>query len=117
MEIARFISVGVVNTLVGYSLYAAFLYCGLSYPFALLAATVLGVLFNFQSIGRLVFNRYKSNLIGKFVGVYLVVFCINLLLITFITKLGFNAYTAGALALLPTTIISYLLNKFFVFKG
>jgi putative flippase GtrA len=116
MEIARFIAVGLLNTLVGYSLYALFLYCNLSYPLALLLATILGVLFNFQSIGRLVFKTYRNNLIWKFIGVYVVTFCINLLLIKVMTQLGLNAYYAGALALLPCTVISYLLNKFFVFK-
>lgn len=117
LEIAKFIAVGILNTLVGYSLYALFLYCNFPYSLALLLATVLGVLFNFQSIGRLVFNNRENSLIWRFVGVYTITFCVNLLLIKLITTWGFNAYVAGAAALLPCTVLSYLLNKFLVFKG
>ena len=117
MEITRFLAVGVLNTLVGYSLYAAFLFYNLSYPLALLLATILGVLFNFQSIGRLVFKKYQHTLIWKFIGGYILVYCINLTFIAVITRVGINAYIAGAIALIPATVFSYFFNKFFVFKG
>jgi putative flippase GtrA len=116
-ELAKFLAVGLLNTLVGYSLYVLFLYCNLGYPLALFLATVLGVLFNFQSFGRLVFKTYKDSLIWKFIGVYAVIYCINLVLIAALTSFGLNPYIAGAIALVPCTLISYLSNKFFVFNG
>lgn len=117
VQLIKFLVVGVLNTLFGYSLYALFIYIGLGYIFALSLATVLGVLFNFHTIGRLVFQSRDKKLVGKFFGVYAISFCINLALIKIFIAFGLNAYSAGAIALFPTTIISFLLNKFFVFKG
>lgn len=116
-ELFRFVIVGVLNTIVGYSLYALFLYGGLSYSYALLFATILGVLFNFKTLGRLVFNSHDNRLIVKFFAVYTLTFCLNLGLIRIFTEMGLSAYIGGAIALIPTTIASFILNKYFVFKG
>lgn len=116
-QVAKFIAVGVFNTLFGYSLYAMFIYLGLNYSLALLLATVLGVLFNFQTIGRFVFQSKNGRLIFRFVGVYALIFLINLALIKLMVNSGLSAYLAGGAALVPTTILSFLLNKYFVFKG
>lgn len=116
-QLVRFLAVGVVNTLFGYSIYALLIHLGLGYTYSLLFATILGVLFNFQTIGRLVFQSRDKRLIGKFFAVYGITFCLNLLLIKMMIKFGLSAYLAGALALIPATILSFLLNKFFVFKG
>lgn len=116
-QLVRFLAVGVVNTLFGYSIYALLIHLGLGYTYSLLFATILGVLFNFQTIGRLVFQSRDKRLIGKFFAVYGITFCLNLLLIKMMIKFGLSAYLAGALALIPATIFSFLLNKFFVFKG
>ncbi|MGV8835496.1 GtrA family protein [Cellvibrio sp.] len=117
VQFIRFLVVGVVNTLFGYSIYALLIYLGLSYIYALLFATILGVLFNFHTIGRLVFQSRDKRLIGKFFAVYAITFCLNLLFINLMIKFELSAYLAGAFALVPTTILSFLLNKFFVFKG
>jgi putative flippase GtrA len=116
-QLFRFLAVGILNTLFGYSLYALLIYLGLEYTYALLFATIAGVLFNFHTIGRLVFQSRDKRLIGKFFAVYAITFCVNLLLIKLMVRFGLSAYLAGAFAIIPTTILSFLLNKFFVFKG
>jgi putative flippase GtrA len=50
----RFLLVGVLNTIFGYFLYGTLILIGLDYKLAVLLATILGVLFNFQTTGRLV---------------------------------------------------------------
>ena len=115
-QIARFIVVGIVNTIVGYSLYALFLFLGFDYVYALGIATVLGVLFNFQTIGKLVFKHNNNKLIFKFVLVYIVVFFVNLILIKCLVWFGLNEYIGGAIAIIPASALSFILNKFFVFQ-
>ncbi|WP_084442217.1 GtrA family protein [Termitidicoccus mucosus] len=56
LRLIKFLLVGVLNTLVGYGLFCFFVFTGLHYSFAVLIATILGVLFNFQSTRKLVFN-------------------------------------------------------------
>jgi putative flippase GtrA len=115
-QILRFIVVGLINTIAGYSFYALFIYLGLSYVYALGLATVIGVLFNFQTIGRLVFNSKDNALLLKFILVYVIVFGINLVLVDCGMRLGLGAYLAGAVAILPSAAISFILNKYLVFK-
>ncbi len=115
-QILKFIIVGLINTLVGYSLYALFIYCGLSYAYALAIATILGVLFNFQTIGKLVFGSNNNALLIKFIVVYIIVFGTNLLLINCMLRVGLSAYSSGAVALIPSAAISFVLNKYFVFN-
>ena len=59
----RFLLVGALNTAFGLGLYCFFVYIGLSYKIAVLLSTVLGVLFNFKTIGSLVFKNKNNHLI------------------------------------------------------
>ena len=55
-KFVRFLLVGVLNTLFGYFSFATLIIIGLDYKLAALLATIIGVLFNFQTTGRLVFG-------------------------------------------------------------
>lgn len=115
-QIYRFILIGILNTSFGYCLYALFIFFGLDYFSALAFATIIGIIFNFQTIGRLVFKQYKHSLILKFLIAYGLVFLVNLVLIKLLISLGFNEYLSGAIAIFPAAALSFILNKFFVFK-
>ncbi len=112
----RFLATGLLNTLVGYGLYAVFLFFGLNYTLSLTLATILGVLFNFKTIGKLVFGSNDNKLIFKFILVYVITFIANLLLIKTLVKLDLSAYVAGIIVIIPLAAVSFTLNKYFVFK-
>lgn len=112
----RFVAVGVLNTAVGYGLFAFFIFIGLHYVFASFFATVLGVLFNFHSIGNLVFGKHDYRLIFRFISVYGITYILSVIFLYFFDMFGINMYAAGALLLLPMAIISFLLNKYHVFR-
>ena len=76
-KFVRFLLVGVINTLFGYFSFATLILIGLDYKLAALLATILGVLFNFQTTGRLVFGSKNNKLIFRFVLVYVVTFLLN----------------------------------------
>ena len=113
----RFILVGILNTMVGYGLFALFIYLGLHYSLAVLFSTVLGVLFNFKSIGKLVFNSNNNERIYHFIGVYVLLYLLNVSGLWGLSSIGMeNMYVAGAILLAPLAIISFILNKNFVFN-
>jgi putative flippase GtrA len=116
-RLLRFAVVGVLNTAFGYFVYAVMLWLGLSYAAAAAVGTVLGVLFNFKSTGRLVFGSSDNRLLIKFVGVYMIVYIANIFGLWIFIRSGINAYTAGFLTLLPAAILSFVLNKVFVFRS
>ena len=60
--IARFIAVGHLNTIVGYAFYGILILLNVPYLAALLVATIAGVIFNYFSIGRLVFRSRGGGL-------------------------------------------------------
>ena len=113
----RFILVGILNTMVGYGLFALFIYLGLHYSLAVLFSTILGVLFNFKRIGRLVFNTSDNERIYHFIGVYMLLYLLNVSGLWGLSFIGMeNMYIAGAILLVPLAIISFILNKNFVFN-
>lgn len=113
----KFLIVGGLNTLFGYSLFAFFLYLNFHYTVAVLFATVVGVIFNFFTIGKFVFANNKKQLIFRFIGVYVVVYLFNISGLWFFEHIKFDLYIGGALLVLPLALMSFFLNKYFVFTS
>lgn len=112
----RFLLVGGLNTLFGYSVYGLLLFLGLNYMLAVLLSTVLGVFFNFKTIGCFVFRNNSWHLIVRFIIIYGVIYLLNLSILAFFNSIQFNLFIAQALAILPMAILSFVLNKKFVFE-
>jgi len=112
----RFLLVGGLNTAFGYSIYALLLYAGIHFSLASFISTCLGVLFNFKTVGRLVFKNSKSSLFVKFAGVYLFVYLVSIGCLNFFNINNVNMYIAGAILIFPMAVLSFCLNKLFVFK-
>ena len=70
----KFLFVGIINTIFGYSVFAMLIILRLDYRYALLMATIFGVMFNFKTIGILVFKTKNNELIFRFIGVYCVIY-------------------------------------------
>ncbi|MFA5793885.1 MAG: GtrA family protein [Candidatus Brocadiia bacterium] len=115
-QFIRFLIVGGVNTVFGYSIYALFIYIGLHYTIAALASTILGVLFNFKTTGIFVFKSNRNSLLFKFIGVYAVIYLLNIACLKIFNMLEVNMYLAGAILILPLAVLSFILNKKYVFK-
>lgn len=135
----RFLFVGVINTMFGYGLFVLFIWFGMHYSIALLCSNILGILFNYKTTGYIVFANQSNRLILQFFLVYGVVYLFNLLelylldksnvyeyilsfpILDFLYELPLNLNKVGdvigqAITLLPNAILSFLLNKIFVFK-
>lgn len=112
----RFLIVGGLNTLFGYFMFALFIFLNFHYSIASLSATILGILFNFKTTGRLVFGNRDNVLIFKFFGVYTIIYFMNIAILKVFSIYKVDMYLAGALLLLPTAVLSFMLNKKFVFK-
>ncbi|MBA2710860.1 MAG: GtrA family protein [Tatlockia sp.] len=115
-QIFIFILVGILNTIFGYCCYAAFIFIGISYPLALLYSTILGVLFNFKTTGKFVFKNSNNLLIFKFISVYVCTYFFNMALISGLSHFSFNLYISGLIAVIPSAILGFILNKTLVFK-
>jgi len=116
-KLIRFFLVGGLNSLFGYCIFALLIFVGLSYPWALLVGTFLGILFNFKTYGRLVFNSRDNKLIGRFILVYAVMYGFNYTGLTIFQSLGISNYVGGAILTIPSGLLGFFLNKMFVFSN
>lgn len=112
----RFLVVGGVNTAFGYGAFLLLLQLPMPLWLVVLAANVLAVLFNFQTTGKLVFENRDRRLIYRFVAAYTVMYFINLGSLKALIALGLPVIPASALLLLPMAVVSFLINRTFVFR-
>jgi putative flippase GtrA len=114
-SLVRFFLVSGLNTIFGYGMFVLLIAIGLHYSMAVFIGTLLGILFNFKTIGTLVFKKRNNRLIFKFFMVYGIIYLVNVGCLTLLKHFGMNVYVAGALLLIPIGLIAFLLNKLFVF--
>lgn len=135
----RFLFVGVINTAFGYGMFLLFIWFGLHYSIALFCANFLGILFNYKTTGYIVFETKSNKLLLHFFLVYGIVYLFNLAelylldksnlyetvlswdFLQFLNDMPLDRNKIGdamgqAITLLPNAILSFLLNKIFVFK-
>ena len=116
-KFVKFLFVGFMNTVFSYIIYAICVTI-LSRPTLSLAVSyVIGILFNFQTTGRIVFKNSDNKLIVKFFLCYITTFFINrYLLDTLVVDFHVDKYLSQAILVFPIAMLSFLLLKNFVFK-
>lgn len=116
-QLIRFGIVGSLNTAFSYGVYSLGIFAGLSYYIASLLALVLGIAVSFITQGRLVFSAQLKGRFTSFLVVWSVLYVVNIGLIRLLSTAGLNYYIAGLVALFPVIILSFVLQKYFVFKS
>jgi len=114
-QFARYVAVGLLNTGFSYLVYALALWSGLVFFAANLIALLSGIIFSFAMQGRFVFDNLSRSLFPRYVVLWLAIYLVNITIIKLTMTFGFNAYTAGAIALGPIVALSYVLQKRLVF--
>ena len=115
-QVFRFFVVGIINTIFGFLVYSSFIYVSNSYFLSSAAAMVAGVAFNYRTIKSYVFNSGHKASIWAFVGCYFSVLVVTVLLLEALGSLGADPYLSGFLVSLPMAVVSYFLQKRFVFR-
>ena len=110
----RFGVVGVLNTAVGYAMFALSTLAGLSPAPALTVSTVASIAFNFQTSRRLVFRA--SGRWVRFILVYAVVFALDWAMLRLARQYGVPALIAQMVLALPLAALSFVGQKLFVFS-
>jgi putative flippase GtrA len=113
----RFLFVGLINTLFSLTIYWILIYFGLHYSLAVFISNMLGVLFNFKTTGKLVFENSSNKLLFKFFAVYLFTYGLSVGSLKLLFLVHVDKYLAAALIALPMAGVSFLLMKAFVFKN
>lgn len=115
VQFVRFVAVGVLNTAFGYLIFAALTLMSLPPIAAVTGGTILGVLFNFQSTGRLVFGASGGRLLPRFAGVYAVQALADIGLLHLAIGHGIPVLVAQAVVLPPLVVITFFVMRRYVF--
>ena len=110
----KYLLIGGVNTVFGYCVFAFLLFFGIHYSLAVLVATILGILFNFQTYGRFVFKNHSWNLLGRFVFVYTIIYLVYITLLLVFDLFVSNLYISGAMTTPVIAYLGYILNRRYV---
>ncbi len=111
----RFLFVGALNTLFSLTLYWIMVFFGVHYSLALFIASMLGILFNYKTTGKLVFENDSNKLILRFCAVYLVTYLLNVGGLKLLLLVGVDKYSGAIITTIPLAIVSFVLSKKFVF--
>lgn len=119
LKLARFLSVGLLNTLVGYLIYALLIMTHMPPLLALFVATVVGVIFNYFSIGRLVFrNRNRWATFIRFICAYALVYVLNAVLLKGLIRYFLLDPFVAQILCIPLSVLStWLLMNHWVYKN
>lgn len=115
-ELVLFGLVGIANTAFGYGLYAFCLYLGWPYQVATVASMLGSIGVGFFGQGRLVFRNIESRRIGRYVVMWVGLLLLFNLVVRVTTYAGYSAYVGGLVALPIIIPLSFLAQKFYVFR-
>ncbi|BFT75368.1 GtrA family protein [Paenibacillus sp. P36] len=116
----KFLVVGLLNTIVGYTVYFMCLrFFNFNYIISLIFAHILGVIHSYTWNSKWTFKtgRYTFKNLLKFLGVYVISFFINLIVLYILVNyLRIAPLYSQLFALFITTLISFVGHKYWSFK-
>ena len=115
-RVVRFLSVGGVVTAFSYGVYVLLLFVGVNYAVASLVSLTAGIVFSFKAQGTFVFDNTDNTRLGRFVLCWLLIYGANVLFIKRMMMLGLDGYVSGALAIPAIATLSYVVQRFVVFR-
>ncbi len=111
----KYMLAGTLNTGFWYLTFAILILLHVHYAVASFLATAACVLFSFKTVGKIVFKNSDNSLLFKYVGVYTLIYIINVICLKLLLQLKMNVFLADALQILPLAWLSFTLNRRYVF--
>lgn len=115
-QFIRFLVVGIANTAFGYSAFATIFLLTGSYLIGIVFAPLAGLLFNFYTIGRVVFASRGWKTFPLFIVSFITICSVNFVLVNFLTDHDTHPLWAQLVALPIVVGLSYLLYARVVFR-
>lgn len=116
-RVVRFLLMGGFNTLFGFLSYSLAIWFWSEIWLALLISNITGIIFNFLTIGGVVFRDLGFVRLPRFVLVYLGIYLFNWrCIVLLIDLIGTSKIFAQACLVVPMALISYVLLSNYVFR-
>ena len=108
--------VGFLNTAFAYGVYAVSLYLGFPYPVAIILSMAASILVGFMGQGRLVFGNGDASRIVRYVVMWGLLLLVHTAIVNRSLAYGLTTYAGGLIAILPVVALSYVIQRYYVFK-
>ncbi|WP_290546884.1 GtrA family protein [Aestuariivirga sp.] len=115
-QIIRYALVGSFNTASSFAVYALLTWIGLPVALASFGALAFGICLSFVTLGRLVFLSTLRGRFFRFVAVWMLLYAVNLGIISLLMHFGLGPYVSGLLAAMPTVATAFMLQRIYVFR-
>lgn len=113
---ALFLGVGSINFAFYYMVFAGLHFMGATPSAGVVIATIIGVLFNFCTTGRVVFQSGTVRTLPRFIGVYVVQCCLNILFLKLLIMAKVPVLIAEAIVVGGLAVFTFLALRKFVFE-
>ncbi len=104
-----FALVGIVNTAFGYAVFSVLSLSGLPAQAALAISFVIGVLWNFMTHARIVFDTKGFRKLPFYLLAYVMVYVFNAFSLEALLSTGLHPILAQGLLVLPTAVLAFIL--------
>jgi len=115
-QFVRFLAVGSLNFAFYYSLFASLHLLGLPPTQAVVIATMIAVVFNFFTTGKMVFGNRRARLLPRFIAVYVVQTFLNIGSLRLLMAAGVPVLIAEAIVIGVLAVLTFFALKRFVFN-
>jgi putative flippase GtrA len=115
-QFVRFLAVGSLNFVFYYTIFATLHFLGMTPTQSVVIATVIAVLFNFLTTGRMVFGNRRARLLPRFISVYVVQTLLNIGSLRLLVAAGVPVLIAEALVIGVLAILTFFALKHLVFS-
>ena len=114
----KYILTGILNTFFGFSIYALFISLNFNVEYSLFFATIVGVIFNYFSNSKLVFDKSLSlKIFMKFISFYSIVYFCNIFTVKILNKIISDLYLSGLISICIFAVISFFVFNLLIFKN
>lgn len=114
-RIIRYVFVGGMNTVFGFTVYTVLAFTSLSTWIILIIANIAAISFNFATTGGIVFRDLQLRRAPRFLAIYGIIFLTYLTLIQWLSPMVGGRIWAMAIIVVPVAALNYVLQSAFVF--
>ena len=113
----KYLIVGLINTIFGYTLFYFLIKIDLNYFIAQLLATIFGIIFNFFTYGNIIFQKKNNNIFIRFIYSVIISYLLNCILLYYLCTYLYVSSIVAALILIPPTLaLNFILHTYYVYR-
>lgn len=117
LRFVRFLAVGLVNMAFGYSVFAVLVLIGLGPELALALSFIIGVMWNYFTTARFVFQVQGYGRLVGFAATYVGIYVFNVICLKAAMAAGLSSLLAQALLTPPISVLTFIILSFVMRSG